>query len=486
MFATIYSELEVDYKPIDYSKACHTIYKCELELKHSMAQLYEPSISLPHESSNKVRPANLPWTSEQYQRYCLDTNYLPTLLKMIKLESIELQPTMEDSQTRLDFLRASVVEHLLSNQLYNIGLENIRRINSQEVSPASAENMLFSLSLLESKSYRDFHFRRRFLRRKLKLLDKHLKAYVVQTYSTLNDNATKLSFFLHYIKQGFLFLLKNLESRVVDEHSMIVENFDILKLYSGKCKAHPYLLFATAIKVVYAGWSNFGLKVPGLVKCPVCSPWCLVYQDVYFSYEYGTLTSRKLEADLGYWLNNHHLISYLFQLFHFYRKVTGRKKTDFAKILYIRSFEDYCTDLNFLTKVDFPHEGLDFDFDFDQFVEHLEKEDALVHKVVFEQAIGVTDIEEVDNNILLPLRGHVIKTRYNKPVVILNTDGLFYNVLTVSGTFETIKSDCVRIWQFTNIQEVNAFIRMIGLNLLFNVDFQYVDINLEKGRIVFG
>lgn len=204
---------------------------------------------------------------------------------MIKLESIELQPTMEDSQTRLDFLRASVVEHLLSNQLYNIGLENIRRINSQEVSPASAENMLFSLSLLESKSYRDFHFRRRFLRRKLKLLDKHLKAYVVQTYSTLNDNATKLSFFLHYIKQGFLFLLKNLESRVVDEHSMIVENFDILKLYSGKCKAHPYLLFATAIKVVYAGWSNFGLKVPGLVKCPVCSPWCLVYQDVYFSYE---------------------------------------------------------------------------------------------------------------------------------------------------------------------------------------------------------
>lgn len=70
--------------------------------------------------------------------------------------------------------------------------------------------------------------------------------------------------------------------------------------------------------------------------------------------------------------------------------------------------------------------------------------------------------------------------------MILNTDGLFYNVLTVSGTFETIKSDCVRIWQFTNIQEVNAFIRMIGLNLLFNVDFQYVDINLEKGRIVFG
>lgn len=486
VLGTIYSQLDIENDPQDYYTACRTIYKCHLELEHSMEQLHELCFSSHLESTSGGPLMNLPWTSKQYKRYCLDTNYLPTLLRMLKLENMDIQIKSKKAQARFDFLKASVLEHLLSNQMYNIGLKNIRRINSQELSPTSVENMLFNLSLLESKSYRHFHHRRRFFKKKLKLLDKYLKAYVVQTYSTLHNDVAKRQFYLQYINQGLHLLLTKMEPRVSRENSAIIENFDVSKLYSGKCKAHPYLLFAVATKIVYEGWTHFGLKAPSSVESPICTPWCVIHQDVYFDYVNLKLTIHKHEFGLHDSLNTHQLMTYLFQLFDLFREVNGLKTTDFASTMSIRGFENCCTDVNFITKIKFPHQSWSTKFKFDEFVEHLREEDALLHEVVLEHAIGVPNIKNNVNNTLLYLRGHVIRKRHNKAAVMLSADEPFCKVLTVSGTIETIRSGFVRMWLFESILEVNAFIHMVGLNSLFSVGFRFVDINLDEGYIVFG
>ncbi|KAI5957023.1 hypothetical protein KGF57_003397 [Candida theae] len=412
-------------------------------------------------------------------------NYLPALLKFVEVEECCLLSKFKESQTRVDFSKASVLEHLLSNQLYNIGLENIRRINSHKTTPASTESVLFNLSLLESKSYRHFRNRRIFLKKKSELLERRLKSYVVEKYSTLQDETAKRQLYDNYVKRGLQLVLRKMEKRVSPDQSAIVEHFDVLKLYSGKCKAHPYLLFAVATKVVCEGWIKFGLKLPDLIEPPVCSPWSVIYQDTFFDYENSRLMTHKYDVAFN---GPNESMSYLVQLFNIFDKVNGLRSTDFATIKSVRGFEDYCTDVNFVSKIKLSSGNINNKIDFNRFLKSLEKEDELLHQVVLEHALGVGAFRSKDEltGIQSCLRGHVIKTRHNKAAVVLSSNEEFCKVLTITGTIETIRSDFVRKWSFDSVSDVSVFIRMVGLNTLFCLGFCRTDVNLAEGHLVFA
>lgn len=483
LFASIFSQLEIKEEPKDYQKACYVVYMCQLELEHYMNHLSSENISRHEGTTREGLAANLPWTSERYQRFSLDMNYLPTLLKMAKAQDANLQAELKDSQYCIDFLKASVVEHLVSNQLYHIGLKNIERINSCEITASSAESMLFNMSLLNSTSYRCFHNRRRFLKLKSKILDKHLKSYTVQTYSTLQEDSAKRKLYKSYIKQGLHFLLTQMEFSVCGD-TPTIENLDVLKLYSHKRKAHPYLLFAVATKVVYDGWIRYGLPVPDLVVLPICTPWCIIHQDTYFDYMNLKLMSHKITRDFT-GSNIHDLMCSLYQLFGLSYNAPGLKEMDLATIMSIRSFEDFCTDSNFITKMKLIPESGGSKFKFSQFLSHLATEDAILHKVVFERAIGIPPIKDNIDGKLLLLRGRVIRTRYNKPAVILSVNELFWQVLDMCGTIQIIKGGSVPMWKFQGIQEASTFVSMIGLNMLLSVGFRYANIYLDRGLVIF-
>ena len=483
LFASIFSQLEIEEEPKDYQTACYVLYMCQLELEHYMNQLSAENIPRHEGTTREGLAANLPWTSERYQRFSLDMNYLPTLLKMAKAEDANLQAELRDSQYRIDFLRASVIEHLVSNQLYHIGLKNIERINSCEITASSAESMLFNMSLLESTSYRRFHNRSRFFKLKSKMLDEHLKSYTVQTYSTLRDDSKKRKLYKNYITEGLRFLLTQMETHVCGGTPMI-ENLDVLKLYSHKRKAHPYLLFAVATRIVSEGWNRYGFQVPDLVDLPICTPWCIIHQDTYFDYVNLKLMSHKSTG--GFIRSNtHDLMSNLFQLFDLSYNARGLKESNSATIMSLLRFEDFCTDSNFITKMKLLPESSGSKFKLSQFLSHLALEDAVLHRVVFEHAMEIPVIIDNIDDKLLPLRGLVIKNRYNKPVVILSVEELFWQVLTVFGKIQIIRADSVSPWKFQGIQEASTFVSMIGLNMLLSVGFRYANISINGGIVVF-
>ncbi|KAG7663356.1 uncharacterized protein J8A68_003104 [[Candida] subhashii] len=213
--------------------------------------------------------------------YGMNEVYLPVLLHFLNKEQQNYESAIKKKEPYIDITKLSLLTNLIQMQTFSLGYKNIiKSMNSKVIS--SYEAIWFNISLLNKSSYRMVTRRHKNLkqlqlklRRVLTLESPNFRSSTESFTSIFSDKSIRSNQILHFEFENnndYLNLIVKLIIAVLHffkfdsihstEHSYI-EDFDILKVYSGYCKGDEMIKYSIIMEAIRDALASCRIDIGG-------------------------------------------------------------------------------------------------------------------------------------------------------------------------------------------------------------------------------
>ncbi|KAI3406490.2 hypothetical protein KGF56_000622 [Candida oxycetoniae] len=406
---------------------------------------------------------------------------------------------VEKISTTFNLRKVAVLQYLISNQIYKIGLDHLKRLGDVPMSYTYYESVFFYLSLLEKSSFRNFHRRRKFLQHWGRLLRQNvvpeLRKKIYGTQPPCSDYETRRNFF----GMSFSFLLNRLKTFAVSG-SGCEEEYDILKFYNGK-KTQDFIVLAVILSICGREWDSLAKELgigrnsrnsstPILVmNIAVTENFVLTIGKEAVSVIDGTYSPDILKVvHEASRLNNLQVM--------LSTKSVGILNLDIqrlSRLPSIKASQSWYTEVNFTRKVRrYPEQSPEFGKKFRNiFIKVLQVYDSDLHSIVLREVCSekeqlVVEEEETEGTEGGELFGTVVNTRTCPGIVTRKIEDDYYMVYNVNGEYEQPARRSLAPWVAKNGQELCSLITLLGLDRLFVLGFRMLIIDRNNRLVKFS